>query len=113
MPRNGEDVLGPVRRIAKSFAKRADVVGQAVFADEAVGPDERDQFGLLQDAAFGRHQRPKQVEGLGRKWHDMIGSPEFPRAAIQAVRSELITFGGHYFARIVVRVFRVFTVISA
>ena len=51
MARDSDDESGPVRGITQCLTKRGDVLGQAVFADEAVGPNELHELIFFQGQA--------------------------------------------------------------
>ena len=57
--------LGLLGRIAESLAQGGDVLGQAVFADERVGPDQFQEFVLRDDVAGARNEYPSKSNAFG------------------------------------------------
>lgn len=95
MARDGHDVLGLVWGITERLTERGNVLSQAIFADEAVGPHQLHELIFFNDTAARRHQYAEEIERFGRERHGLVTSPQLPRAAFQSERPELVALTCH------------------
>src|SRR5438309_383994 len=90
MARDSDDVLRSIGDITQRFAERGDVLGETIFADEAVGPHQLHELAFFDGATARGDQYAEEIECFGRERDDSIAAPQFSRAAVQSKRPELV-----------------------